>query len=206
MLKLGFLASRNGSAMRAVIAAIEAGDLAAQPLIAVSNNRKAAALEFAAAHGVPTAVVPTQTDPQAADERLHQTLENAGVELVVLSGYLRRLGPETLRRYQNRILNIHPGLLPEFGGEGMYGRKVHEAVIAAGASRSGATIHIVDEVYDHGPVIDRREVPVRPDDTAESLEARVTAMEPGFFVEVLQRIARGELRLPPQLNISDNIP
>jgi len=206
MLKLGFLASRNGSAMRAVIAAIEAGDLAAQPLIAVSNNRKAAALEFAAAHGVPTAVVPTQADPQAADERLRQTLENAGVELVVLSGYLRRLGPETLRRYQNRILNIHPGLLPEFGGEGMYGRKVHEAVIAAGASRSGATIHIVDEVYDHGPVIDRREVPVRPDDTAESLEARVTVMEPGFFVEVLQRIARGELRLPPQLNISDNIP
>jgi phosphoribosylglycinamide formyltransferase-1 len=196
MLKLGFLASRNGSAMRAIIAAIESGDLAAQPLIAVSNNRKAAALEFAAAHGVPTACIPTQADPAAADQNLHQTLENAGVEIVILSGYLRQLGPQTLERYQNRILNIHPGLLPEFGGEGMYGRKVHEAVIAAGASQSGATIHIVDEVYDHGPVIERRTVPVNPDDTAESLEARVTAMEPGFFIETLQRLASGDLRLP----------
>lgn len=196
MLKLGFLASRNGSAMRAIIAAIESGDLAAQPLIAVSNNRKAAALEFAAAHGVPTAFIPTQADPATADQNLRQALENAGVEIVILSGYLRQLGPQTLERYQNRILNIHPGLLPEFGGEGMYGRKVHEAVIAAGASQSGATIHIVDEVYDHGPVIERRTVPVNPGDTAESLEARVTAMEPGFFIETLQRLASGDLRLP----------
>ena len=192
--------------MRAIIAAIESGELAARPLVAVSNNRKASALEFAAAHGVPTAVIPTQADPAAADEKLRQVLENSGVELVILSGYLRRLGPETLQRYQSRILNIHPGLLPEFGGEGMYGRRVHEAVIAAGASQSGATIHVVDEVYDHGPVIERRTVAVRPDDTAESLEARVTAMEPGFFVDALKRIAEGQLDLPPGSNISDNIP
>lgn len=205
MLKLGFLASRNGTAMRAIIAAIESGALQAQPLIAVSNNRKAGALEFAAEHGLATAVVPTQADPDAADESLRQALENAGVELVVLSGYLRRLGPRTLERYHNRILNIHPGLLPEFGGEGMYGRKVHEAVIAAGASQSGATIHIVDEVYDHGPILERRAVPVLPGDTPETLEARVTAMEPGFFVETLSHIATGALRLPNP-NISDNIP
>ena len=195
-LKLGFLASRNGTAMRAIVEAMASGEVAGEARIVVSNNRSAGALEFAASRGIVTKVIPTQGDPIAADEALCGALEEAGVELVVLSGYLRRLGPRTLARYHNRILNIHPGLLPEFGGEGMYGRKVHDAVIAAGAKLSGATIHIVDEVYDHGPVIERRTVPVVAGDTAEALEARVTAMEPGFFLETLQRIANGELRLP----------
>src|SRR5207237_1124805 len=132
----------------------------------------------------------------AADRTLRDALEAAGVELVVLSGYLRQLGPQTLARYRGRVLNIHPGPLPDFGGHGMYGRRVHEAVIAAGAPQSGACIHVVDEEYDHGPVVARRAVPVRPDDTPEALEARVTALEPGFFVETLQRIAEGRLQLP----------
>jgi phosphoribosylglycinamide formyltransferase-1 len=123
-------------------------------------------------------------------------LDAAGVELVILSGYLRRLGPRTLARYRNRIINIHPGLLPDFGGEGMYGRRVHEAVIQAGVGESGATIHAVDEIYDHGPVIARRAVPVLAGDTPDALEARVTAMEPEFFVETLRAIAAGDLALP----------
>ena len=195
-LKLGFLASRNGTSMRAIVDAARAELLPAEPRLVVSNNRKAAALEFAAERGVPSLVIPTQSDPDAADAALCEALEAAGVELVILSGYLRHLGPRTLGRYRNRVLNIHPGLLPAFGGEGMYGRRVHEAVIAAGASESGATIHAVDEIYDHGPVIERRTVPVLAGDTAEALEARVAAMEPGFFVETLARIAAGELRLP----------
>lgn len=195
-LKLGFLASKNGTSMRAIVEAARMGGLAVEPRLVVSNNRKAPALEFAAERGVPTLVIPTQADPEAADAALCAALEGAGVELVILSGYLRRLGALTLGRYRNRILNIHPGLLPAFGGEGMYGRRVHEAVIAAGASESGATIHAVDEIYDHGPVIERRTVPVLGGDTAEALEARVAAMEPGFFVETLARIAAGELRLP----------
>ena len=195
-LKLGFLASKNGTSMRAIVEAARMGGLAVEPRLVVSNNRKAPALEFAAERGVPTLVIPTQADPDAADAAVCAALEGAGVELVILSGYLRRLGPLTLGRYRNRILNIHPGLLPAFGGEGMYGRRVHEAVIAAGASESGATIHAVDEIYDHGPVIERRTVPVLGGDTAEALEARVAAMEPGFFVETLARIAAGELRLP----------
>lgn len=196
MLKLGFLASRNGSSMRTIIEAAERGELAARPLLAVSNNRSASALDYAQAHGVPTLVVATQADPQGADAKLCEAMQAAGVELIVLSGYLRRLGPRVLAAYRNRILNIHPGLLPEFGGEGMYGRRVHEAVIAAGARESGATIHAVDEIYDHGPVIARRTVPVEAGDTADSLEARVTAMEPGFFLETLQAIGEGRLRLP----------
>ena len=195
-LKLGFLASRNGTSMRAIVDAARAELLPAEPRLVVSNNRKAAALEFAAERGVPSLVIPTQSDPDAADAALCEALEAAGVELVILSGYLRHLGPRTLGRYRNRVLNIHPGLLPAFGGEGMYGRRVHEAVIAAGVTESGATIHAVDEIYDHGPVIERRTVPVLPGDTAEALEARVAAMEPGFFVETLARIASGDLRLP----------
>ena len=195
-LKLGFLASKNGTSMRVIVDAARAGALPAEPRLVVSNNRKAAALEFAAERGVPSLVIPTQSDPAAADAALCEALEAAGVELVILSGYLRHLGPRTLGRYRNRILNIHPGLLPAFGGEGMYGRRVHEAVIAAGVTESGATIHAVDEIYDHGPVIERRTVPVLPGDTAEALEARVAAMEPGYFVETLARIASGDLRLP----------
>jgi phosphoribosylglycinamide formyltransferase-1 len=195
-LKIGFLASRNGSSLRAVIEAIGAGELDARALLAVSNNKAAAALGFAQSVGVATQVIATQSDPDTADVRLAQAMEDAGVELIVLSGYLRRLGPVTLTRYRNRILNIHPGPIPAFGGEGMYGRRVHEAVIAAGVAESGITIHLVDEEYDHGPVLGRWVVPLEPGETADSLEAKVTALEPKLFVETLKRIAAGELVLP----------
>jgi len=195
-LKLGFLASGNGSSARAIIAAIRAGDLAAEPRVLISNNRNAPALGFAAGQDVPALHIPTQSDPASADERLAAALSAHGVELIVLSGYLRQLGPRTLARYEGRILNIHPGPLPQFGGHGMYGRRVHEAVIAAGVAESGIVIHLVDAEYDRGPVIARRSVPVEPGDSAESLEARVTGLEPDFFVETLKRIAEGALALP----------
>ena len=196
LLKLGFLASGNGSSARAIVAAIAAGDLAAEARLMVSNNRSAPALTFAAEAGVPALAIATQADPEAADARLADALVARGVELVVLSGYLRQLGPKTLGRYARRILNIHPGPLPQFGGHGMYGRRVHEAVIAAGVAESGIVIHLVDAEYDRGPVVARRSVPVEPGESAESLEARVTGLEPNFFVETLKRIAEGALPLP----------
>ncbi|MBR7619953.1 phosphoribosylglycinamide formyltransferase [Phenylobacterium sp. 20VBR1] len=196
MLKLGFLSSRNGSSFRAILEAIDAGVLEAEARLLVSNNRKSGALEFAQARGVPHLCIPTERDPAAADLALRDALAGAGAELVVLSGYLRKLGPATLARYHNRIINIHPGLLPEFGGEGMYGRRVHEAVIAAGAPLSGATIHLVDEEYDRGPVLERRELALEPGETVDSLEARITTLEPLFFVETLTAIAAGDLVLP----------
>ncbi|WP_374570691.1 phosphoribosylglycinamide formyltransferase [Phenylobacterium sp.] len=195
-LRLGFLASRNGSSLRAVVTAIEAGELPAEAAVVISNNRSSAALEFAREHGVSAVCIPTKDDAEAADARLCETLEAAGVDLVVLSGYLRRLGPRTLTRYRNRVLNIHPGPLPRFGGEGMYGRRVHEAIIGSGANQSGATIHLVDEEYDHGPVVAERVLTLEPGETAESLEARITALEPVFFVETLKKIASGALELP----------
>ena len=194
-LKLGFLASGNGSSARAIVAAIQAGELAAEARLLVSNNRNAPALIYAAQRGVPALHVPTQSDPEAADAKLAEAMIAHGVEVIVLSGYLRQLGPRTLQGYDGRILNIHPGPLPRFGGHGMYGRRVHEAVIAAGVAESGIVIHLVDAEYDRGPVIARRSVTVEPGDTAETLEARVTALEPVFFVETLSRIAEGALKL-----------
>jgi phosphoribosylglycinamide formyltransferase-1 len=196
MLRLGFLASGNGSSAQAIIGACKAGELAAEPRLMVSNNKSAPALDFARAHGVAALCIPTQADPDAADRKLAEALAAHGVELVVMSGYLRRLGAETTRRFAGRILNIHPGPLPAYGGEGMYGRRVHDAVVGAGETQSAVTIHLVDEEYDRGPTIAVRPVQVLANDTGEDLEARVRAEEPNFYVETLQRICRGELRLP----------
>jgi len=165
----------------------------------VSNNKGSPALAFAVEQGVPALAIATQADPQAADARLADEMAANGVEVIVLSGYLRQLGPRALSRYAGRILNIHPGPLPQFGGHGMYGRRVHEAVIAAGVAESGICIHLVDEEYDRGPVIARLSVPLEPGETAETLEARVTALEPGFFVATLREIAAGRMPAWPIL-------
>jgi phosphoribosylglycinamide formyltransferase 1 len=195
-LKLGFLASRNGSSARAICDAIATGELPAEARLLVTNRRESAAMAWAGARGVPNLCIPTVGDPEAADARLADAMQAHGVNLVILSGYLRHLGPRTLGAFAGRILNIHPGPLPEFGGEGMYGRRVHEAVIAARVPRSAIVIHGVDEVYDRGPEMARRWVDVAQGETVDSLEGRVTALEPVFFVETLKRIAEGALGLP----------
>lgn len=190
-LHLGFLASHGGSSMRAIVAAIEAGTLDARACIAISNNSDAPALQFAGEHGLPARHISARTagGEDAADRAICAALDEAGVDWVVMSGYLRKLGPATLARYGGHILNIHPALLPKFGGRGMFGRHVHEAVLAAGESVSGCTVHLVDEEYDHGAILAQHEVPVLPGDRVEDLQARVMAAEPPLFVEVLRGIA-----------------
>jgi phosphoribosylglycinamide formyltransferase-1 len=196
MIRLGFLASNNGTSMRAIVAAIEAGKLDAEARLVVSNRKEAPALAFAREHGIAAQCLPTVTDPQGADERLAAALRRAGAELVVLSGYLRKLGPRTLGAYRHRILNIHPALLPAFGGQGMYGRRVHEAVLAAGVPETGASVHLVDDEYDQGPVIAQVRLGLKSDDTPESVERRVMAAEPALLIDTLRRIAAGDLKLP----------
>lgn len=195
-MNLAFLASNNGSGLRAVVAAIAAGRLEATACLVISNRRAAPALEFARGQRLATLWIPTKGDPAGADEKLAAALAGAGADLVVLSGYLRKLGPVTLAAFAGRILNIHPALLPKYGGQGMYGRRVHEAVVAAGDTESGATVHLVDDQYDHGAVVAQWRAPLTPDDTAETVERKVTAAEPELLVETLRRVACGELALP----------
>jgi phosphoribosylglycinamide formyltransferase 1 len=204
VLKLGFLASHGGSSMKAIIAAIGRGELAAEARIVISNNVDAPALEHARAAGVPALhLSQSKLGPGGdVDRAIADALAGGGVDLVVLSGYLRKLGPRTLARFRGRILNIHPGPLPTYGGQGLYGIRVHEAVLAAGERASAITIHLVDEEYDHGPVLARRDVPIEPGDTPATLAVRVQALEPDFFVETLQAIADRRLSIPAMPNFS----
>jgi phosphoribosylglycinamide formyltransferase-1 len=199
MLRLGFLASHGGTSMRAIFQAIEAGGLDAHAVVVISNNADAAALDFARERGMRAEHISRSTSgsDEAADAAIRAALIGAGADVVVLSGYLRMIGPLTLEQFRGRILNVHPALLPKYGGKGMYGRFVHEAVIAAGETLSGASVHVVDEVYDHGPVLSQKAVEVHADDTPETLAARVMAIEGPLFVQTLREIAaRGGVALP----------
>ncbi|GHO62129.1 phosphoribosylglycinamide formyltransferase [Ktedonobacter sp. SOSP1-52] len=190
-LKLGFLASHGGSSFQTIYRAIRAGHLDAEACVVISNNSKSAALAFARTAGVPAYHLSLQTEstPELLDEEIKRTLQAHGVQFVVLSGYMKKLGPQTLATYHQRIFNIHPALLPRYGGQGMYGDHVHQAVLATGERETGITIHLIDEHYDHGEILAQCKVPVLSGDTVESLSQRVREREPGFFLEVLQHLA-----------------
>ena len=197
-LRLGLLASHGGSNLQTILDACRSGQIQAEPRMVVCNNSDAPALIRARSAGVSAYHLSSHThpDPAALDEAIAATLERHRVNLVVLAGYMKKLGPITLKRYRGRVLNIHPALLPKFGGRGLYGRRVHEAVLAAREPVSGVTVHLVDEEYDQGPIVAQREVPVLPDDTVDTLAHRVLAVEHELYVDTLERIARGEIELP----------
>jgi len=195
LLRLGFLASHNGSNMQAIIDACKEGRLRAQPAVVISNNSEAGALARARQEGIPAFHLSSRTHPGALDQVICQTLLDHRVQVVCLAGYMKRLGPQTLEAYRGRVLNIHPALLPRFGGEGFYGEAVHKAVLAAGEKESGPTVHLVDEEYDHGPVLAQARVPVLEGDTPQTLAARVLTQEHRLYAETLQRIATGEMVL-----------
>lgn len=196
-LHLGFLASHNGSNMQAILDACKDGRLVARPAVVISNNSESGALARARQEGIPACHLSSHTHPGpgALDQAICAALTLHEVEIVCLAGYMKRLGPRTLAAYRGRVLNIHPALLPKFGGEGYYGQAVHQAVLAAGEKESGPTVHLVDEQYDHGPVLAQARVPVLPGDTPETLAARVLVQEHCLYAETLQRIANGEIVL-----------
>jgi len=198
MMRLGLLASHNGSNLGAIVAACQDGRIAATPVVTIGNNSGAFALERARRAGIPVVHLSNQThpDPAALDAAMAATLAAHAVDLVVLAGYMKRLGPEMLERWRGRIVNVHPSLLPKFGGKGMYGERVHAAVIAAGERVTGATIHHLTEEYDQGPIIAQVFMPVEPGDTAATLAARLPPHEHALYVDTLARIARGDLVLP----------
>ena len=195
--RIGFLASHNGTSMRAIVAACGDGRLTATPAVLVSNNRDSAAMVWAAANGLATVHVSVAAtgSEEKADAAIVAALSAHGADLIILAGYMRKLGPQTLKAFHRRILNVHPALLPKFGGQGMYGAHVHAAVLTAGDTETGVTIHLVDELYDHGAIVAQARVPVMPGDTPETLAARTQACEQALYPEVLQRIITGEIDL-----------
>lgn len=198
MLTLGMLASHRGSNVQAVVAACREGRLQAKPGVIISNNASSGVLQFAQSAGIPALRIGGDAfaDDDVRDRAILEALRSHGSDLVLLLGYMKLLGPRTTAAYRGRILNTHPALLPRFGGQGMYGNKVHAAVLAAGETETGVTVHLVDEQYDHGAVVAQAKVPVQPGDSVETLAARVLAREHAFLVETLQGIASGAIQLP----------
>jgi phosphoribosylglycinamide formyltransferase-1 len=148
-------------------------------------------------HGIATAHLSRATaeDPAALDQAVADRLAAVEPDLVVLAGFMKKLGPATLARFEGRVINTHPSLLPDFGGQGMYGGRVHAAVLAAGRHETGISVHLVDGDYDTGRVLAQQRVPVRTGDNADTLAARLQSVERPFLVQVLGKIANGEIRL-----------
>ena len=191
-LRLGILASGRGSNFAAILDAIDAGRCPAEVAILVSDRPDAEALERAAAHAIPTAVVvPTDyPDREKYDLQVVERLRAAKVQLVALAGYMRIVTPAFLAAFPDRVINIHPALLPAFPG-----LHAQRQALEYGVKVSGCTVHFVDEGVDSGPIILQQAVEVRDDDTEESLSARILVEEHKLYPEAIRRIARGEVPL-----------
>jgi phosphoribosylglycinamide formyltransferase-1 len=189
--------SGGGSNLQALIDATKAGVLRACIALVVSNRRDAFGLQRADREGIDHLVFKKKkfsTSEEAGDfllERLHEHK----IDYIALAGYLSLVPAGVVAAYRNRIVNIHPALLPKYGGKGMYGHHVHEAVLAAGDKESGPSVHLVDEVYDQGRVLEQVRVPVKPDDTPDSLAERVLEQEHKLYPRVLQKLIKGEYDL-----------
>lgn len=182
-----FFASGSGTNFQSVIDAIESGEINARITGLISNKPGIGAIERAQKYNIPTNVIDPSSfsDWDAYEQKLLETLDQWQPDLIVLAGYLLKIPTAVIRAYPDRIINIHPSLLPKYGGKGFYGLKVHEAVINAGESETGCSVHIVTEDYDEGPVIARRTVPVYPSDTPEELASRVLEQEHQLLPEVV---------------------
>lgn len=191
-LKVGILISGRGSNMAALIEACAATGFPAEVVLVVANNPDAAGLSRASDAGIETRVVDHRTfaDRAAFEDALDAALREAGVELVCLAGFMRLLGAEFLRRWHDRVLNIHPSLLPAFRG-----LHAHEQAIASGVRISGCSVHIVRPEMDAGPIIVQAAVPVAADDTADTLAARVLAAEHRIYPQALRLMAEGQIRI-----------
>ncbi|MBK9579868.1 MAG: phosphoribosylglycinamide formyltransferase [Fibrobacteres bacterium] len=177
--KIAVLCSGGGSNLQALIDRVQSGDLKATIEWVVSNNGDAFALERARQAGIEAIHLSAKTEgsPQAADRRLLDLIRDRNISVLVLAGYMKMLPPGVLELLPGRVVNIHPALLPAFGGKGMYGHHVHEAVLARGVQWTGVTIHLVSEHYDEGPILRQRVVAVQPGDTPQTLGSRVLAIE-----------------------------
>lgn len=199
-LSVAVFASGSGSNFQALLDKKAEGKLHVSFSLLIGNNSTAPALERARTNGIDTLHLgPSHfADQNAYAARLLDELDSHAADLIVLAGYMKMIPAAVVRKYHNRIMNIHPALLPSFGGKGMYGLRVHEAVLAYGAKVSGVTVHFVDEQYDHGPVILQQTVPVLDGDDAKRLAARVLQAEHANYWRAVEAFARGMIRVDGQ--------
>lgn len=197
-MKIAVFVSGGGTNLQAIIDKIGSGEIRNAEIVEViASNDSAFAIERAKKAGIKSKVISKKVlGEEAYDEATLSELQSLGVDLVVLAGFLSMLGPKTVKAYANRIINIHPALIPAFCGKGMYGIRPHEAVLAKGVKISGATVHFVNEHYDEGPIILQKAVDVLPDDTPESLQQRIMKeCEQVILPEAINLIAEGKIEV-----------
>jgi len=198
MLNIAVFGSGKGSNFQAIFSAIQEGKIPNTRIcLVVSNNSNAGILDIARANSLPAAHISQKNFPGEAEfvSALLQTLRNHGANFLVLAGYMKRLHPQIIDAFRNHIVNIHPALLPKYGGQGMYGVHVHQAVIAANEPYSGATVHLVDEEYDRGAIVLQKKVAVSPDDTPETLAAKILCIEHEIYPEAIRLFAEGGVHI-----------
>jgi len=188
MKNIAIFASGGGSNFKSIHRHIQLGNIPGRIVLTVSNNSDSGAIEYARENNISTLIFnkARYPNPVGQDDLLIQTLIDNDVNLICLAGYMKLLPTSIVIQFQNQILNIHPALLPQFGGKGFYGIKVHEAVIMSNAQESGVTVHFVDDEYDHGTIIAQETVLVRSEDTAETLAARVLQVEHKLYPQVVK--------------------
>jgi phosphoribosylglycinamide formyltransferase-1 len=197
MFTIGILASHTGTTAQAVIDGCRDGLIAGAVGVVISNNEDSVVLDRARRNGIPAVHLSRRThpDPAELDAAITRSLEEYAVDVVLLAGYLCKVGPVTLSTFAGRILNTHPALLPRHGGQGMFGSAAYEAVLASGDAETGATVHIVTDDYDSGPILAQKAIAIEPSDGVAALQAKVQRVERGLLIETIARIARNELAL-----------
>jgi phosphoribosylglycinamide formyltransferase-1 len=190
MKKLAILVSGRGSNMSAIIDACEQGRISASVEIVLSNNADAKALSIAKEKRINTVYISSQThtNSEQLDAVMRNTLLKHNIDLIILAGFMKKIGPKVLSEFEGKILNIHPSLLPKYGGKGFYGMNIHRAVVDAGDKESGATIHLVCGDYDDGKILAQETVTLNEEDTPESLAKKILKIEHGLYVKTIQEI------------------
>ncbi len=187
-MKISFLASHGGSSAKHIIAAIRENSLQGFEIgILITNNKNSGIYAWCKEQGIEVLHISGKTHPDNEDQAIKAALMTAKTDIVVLSGYMKKIGSETLQAFSHKILNIHPSLLPLHGGHKMYGDFVHAAVLQAGESESGASVQVINAVYDEGPVLLQHKVPVLAGDTVDSLGQRVRAIEGELYLNALKQ-------------------
>jgi len=196
-MRIAYFVSGNGSTFQYLAERLKRERTDAVSALLLSSNKKALALDRAAKLGIPAEAVRERDFATTAEftDALLAVLHTHKIGFICLAGYMKLVPKEVVNEYDGRIINVHPALLPAFGGQGMYGRRVHEAVIASQAKVSGATIHLVDCEYDRGPIVAQQALCIRPNDTAESLETRVHAMEVQLYYNTLLLFIQNRVKI-----------